>query len=269
MRHHLAALGLGLALAAAPALQAQGRHWHSGDDAELRRPSGVYVGGDFTYARPQGSFRDYVKEGFGGSGHLIFQPAARGPLGLRVDAGIVNYGNESKRVLLSPTIGGRITVRLNTSNDIAFFGVGPQLGIPDGRFQPYVNPFVGVAYLFTESSLESDYEEYQFATTNQDDATFSYGGRAGVYVPFSAGAVPVSLDLGVTYMNNGVAEYLRRGDIRDNPDGTITTFPSRSDTDLLSFHLGVSVGIPRSTHGHHGDCDCDRHGRRGRHGRRH
>lgn len=270
MRYHLAALGLGLALASTTRLAAQGRHWRD-DGAPFRRPSGVYVGGDFTYARPQGEFHDYVKEGFGGSAHVIFQPGARGPIGLRLDGGIVNYGNERQRVMLSPTVGGRITVDLNTSNNIAFFGVGPQIGLPDGRFQPYVNPFIGVAYLFTESSLGGDYDNYEFArTTNLDDATLSYGARAGVYVPISRGSVPVSLDLGATYMNNGEARFLRKGDIRDNPDGSITLFPSRSDTDLLNFHVGVSVGIPRSNHGHRDrDCNCGRDGRRGRHGRRH
>ena len=41
------------------------------------------------------------------------------------------------------------------------------------------------------------------------------------------------------------AEYLREGDIQDNPDGSITLFPVRSDTDLLTFHVGFSVGIAR------------------------
>ncbi|MBV9772500.1 MAG: hypothetical protein JO040_01035 [Gemmatimonadetes bacterium] len=261
MRYPIAALGLGLFLASTTSLAAQGRRWHPEDDgAPYRRASGVYVGGDFTYARPQGSFQDNVKEAFGGSAHVVFQPGARGPVGLRLDAGIVNYGNERQRVMLSPTIGGRITTELNTSNNIAFFGVGPQIGIPEGRFQPYVNPFIGVAYLFTQSSLSGEYDDYAFSTTNFDDATLSYGARAGVYVPISRGSVPVSLDLGATYMNNGEAEYLLKGDIRDNPDGSITLFPSRSDTDLLSFHVGVSVGIPRG-HGHRDDRG---HGRRGR-----
>ena len=34
-------------------------------------------------------------------------------------------------------------------------------------------------------------------------------------------------------------------DIEDNPDGSITLYPVRSDTDLLTFHIGFSVGITR------------------------
>lgn len=35
--------------------------------------------------------------------------------------------------------------------------------------------------------------------------------------------------------------------IRDNADGTITTFPSHSKTDQVTWHVGVSYTIPRIT----------------------
>lgn len=60
----------------------------------------------------------------------------------------------------------------------------------------------------------------------------------------------------VTYHNNGEADYLREGDIRDNFDVTITVFPVRSDTDLFSFQAGVTVGAGRG--GDKGR-DCRRH----------
>ena len=68
---------------------------------------------------------------------------------------------------------------------------------------------------------------------------------AGLYVPLRRGASPISLDLGATYRNAGRAAYLREGDIEDLPDGGIAIRPRHSDTDLLSFHLGVAVGISR------------------------
>jgi hypothetical protein len=40
-----------------------------------------------------------------------------------------------------------------------------------------------------------------------------------------------------------VATYLTRGDIVDNPDGTVTIYPNRSDADMLNFKLGVSVAL--------------------------
>jgi hypothetical protein len=163
---------------------------------------------------------------------------------LRVDASLLNYGHERQRVLLSPTIGGRIAVDLTTDNNIAFVGAGPQLGLPTGAVRPYVNGFVGVSYIFTESHVGGSSSGESFAsTTNYDDASFAYGGGAGVYVPLGHRRNPISLDAGVTYRHNGAAQYLRRGDIVDNADGSISVYPVYSETNLLTFHLGATIGL--------------------------
>ncbi|MDB4951284.1 MAG: hypothetical protein JWM27_3933 [Gemmatimonadetes bacterium] len=240
MRTRSAALLLGLAaLASAPAARAQ-------YEPSTREPTPWYVGGSLSYARPQGQFSRNVKEGFGADGHVIYRLSESGVVGLRLDGGFLVYGDEHQRVPLSSTVGGRVNVDLNTTNNIAFVGIGPQIGMPTGRLRPYVNGYAGVSYLFTESSLKGTGSGDAFASsTNYDDATFSYGGGAGLYVPFRGGPSPISLDVGVRYHNNGHARYLREGDITDNADDTITLHPHYSDTDLLSFHVGVSVGISR------------------------
>lgn len=225
-----------------------------------RRPSGFYLGGALALAQPQGEFDDFVDQGFGLGGHLLYAPRGS-QLGLRLDVGALTYGSERSSVPLSPTLGGRIRVDLTTSNNIAFAGLGPQLGVPDGRLRPYVNASAGVSYLYTESSVDGVDDNRDFArTTNFDDVTFGYGAGGGVYIPLRRGASPISLDAGVRYQNNGEAEYLREGDIRDNPDGSITLTPVRSDTDLFTAYLGVSVGIGRG--GERGrPRECRRRGR--------
>lgn len=249
MRFRLSLLAAAL-LAAPAALAAQ-------DDCDCddyedyydRRPTGGYAGATFTIADTRGEFSDYVDGGLGANLHYAHALDRDGWLALRVDGGFAIYGHERQRVPLSPTLGGRILVDLTTSNNIAWIGVGPQIGVPDGTLKPYLHGYAGYSYLATTSSVESaDYyydDEPYFTTTNFDDWSFSYGGGAGVYVPLRRGSQPVSIDLGVRYHNNGEAEYLREGDIRDNQDGTITLFPIRSDTDLLTFHIGISVGLVR------------------------
>jgi|TARA_B110000116_G_scaffold248616_1_gene241760 hypothetical protein len=37
--------------------------------------------------------------------------------------------------------------------------------------------------------------------------------------------------------------YLTEGDIVDNPDGSVTKYPKPSEADLLSFQLGVTLGL--------------------------
>lgn len=210
------------------------------------RPTGGYVNGGLALARTQGEFSDYVDGGIGFDLGYLHALDSEGWFALRVDGGMLIYGYETQRVPLSNTIGGRVLVDVNTSNNIAFIGIGPQIGVPDGRLMPYVNGYVGYSYIWTGSSVRGTWDHEPFAeTTNFSDGTFGYGGGGGVYVPLRGGASPVSLDLGVRYQNNGRAEYLRSGDIQDNNDGTITVYPVQSDTDLLTFRIGVSVGVTR------------------------
>ena len=211
-------------------------------------PTPFYAGGSFIITHPQGQFGEYVGTGFGGSGHFLFQPGATGVFALRLDAGFVNYGRETKRVPFSSTVGGRVSVDVSTNNNIALFSVGPQLMLPDGRFRPYVNGNIGLSYFFTQSSVDNIVGGEALAqTTNFSDMTFSYGGGTGVYIPLSRGLTAVSLDLGVRYVVNGETRYLREGSIEDGPNSTIIVTPILSETNFLSFQLGVTVRLPRST----------------------
>jgi hypothetical protein len=47
----------------------------------------------------------------------------------------------------------------------------------------------------------------------------------------------------VEYHGNGIAEYLREGDIVDFDDGSIQIFPNRTEANLLEFRVGVTFGI--------------------------
>ena len=211
-----------------------------------RYPTGGFAGGAFVYAQPQGEFGRQVQSALGGDLFYVHALDRAGLVGVRVGGGFLNYGYERARMPLSSTVGDRILVDLVTTNNIAFVGVGPQIGLPDGALRPYAHGFAGVSYLYTSSSLRGSSSGDPFAeTTNFDDATFAYGGGAGLYIPLRGGASPISLDLGATYTNAGQAAYLREGDIEDLPDGGIILRPRRSDTDVLSYHIGVAIGISR------------------------
>jgi opacity protein-like surface antigen len=108
-----------------------------------------------------------------------------------------------------------------------------------------VNGSVGFAYFATTSSVEgSNNDGDPFASdTNFDDATFAWTAGGGVQIRVAGGGKPVYLDFGARYHGNGEAEYLRKGDITDLPDGTVVLNPQRSDTNLWTIRVGVSVGI--------------------------
>lgn len=250
-----------LVLASAAAAQRRG---HQDDDWGRRSPTRVFAGGAFVYGNPQGEFSDYVDHAFGGSGHLLVRLA--GPLALRLEGNGLRYGSETRTVPLSPTLGGRILVDLETSNDLLFVGLGPQLALPDGRLRPYVNGLVGVNYLATQSYIRgTDDPGERFGDTRHfDDASFTYGAGAGVYIPVSRGRTPIALDVGAQFRRGGRTEYLVEGSVQDNPDGSLSFDPIRSDTDLVTFHVGVSVGVGRDRDHDHDDNDDGRDRRRRR-----
>lgn len=236
MRTHAALLCSALAFATASSAHAQ---------LEQPRPIRAIAGGGLVIAQPVGEFADFIDTGVGIGGQFVLRLDRAGVIGLRADGGFIIYGHEKKTACLSATVGCRIEVDVNTSNNIAYFNVGPELALPHGPVRPYVNGSVGVAYFATNSSASGHRSgSASFAeTTNFDDATFAWQAGGGVRVPLGLKRVPLFIDLGARYNTNGTAEYLREGDIEDQPDGSIVLNPQRSETNLLTFQVGVSVGV--------------------------
>ncbi len=243
MRPILPVLALIASLGLTPAATAQ-----TLDLRPAPRPARVFLGANVLGVQPLGDFADLIGKdaAFGFGGHLIYRLDRNGMLGIRVDAGAIIYGSERQRVCFSPTVGCRVELDVETNNNLALFGIGPQLMVPNGRFRPYVAGTLGLAYYFTESKVEGTRSNTPFAsTTNFDDPAFAYTGSAGLYIPIRRGPSPISIDLGVRYHHNGEASYLREGSIRDLPDGEIEFTTLTSDADIVMYQIGVSIGIRR------------------------
>lgn len=232
-----------MALTALPA----GAQWRDrGPDQEHVGPPRAWVGIALQGADPQGEFGALVDNGFGLEVEGRFPVALDGGFSLRVDGGFLVYGNERRDVCFPPPVGCRIGLELNTTNTIATLGVGPELAVP-GRVSPYINASVGLSYFVTSSSLDGadDFDDRDlFNTRNYSDLVTA--GRLGGGVRFQVGRIdrgPILVDIGAEYHRNGVARYLRRGDILDHPDGSITIFPNRTEANLVTFQVGVSFGL--------------------------
>ncbi len=202
-----------------------------------------FVGGTLVYAVPQGEFAQYVNQAWGVNGHAIYALDREGVLSIRADVGYLNYGNEHKRVPLSPTIGGRVLVDLNTTNNIFVAGIGPQLMVPNGMLRPYVAGAVGISYFYTQSEVGGTDGGTFASSTNFDDAALAWSAAGGVYIPVHQGRHPISIDVGMRYHWNGTTTYLKRGGITDGANNTIFVDPIRSRADFLVWHLGVSFGV--------------------------
>jgi hypothetical protein len=196
------------------------------------------------YGKPIGEFGDHVKQGIGLNfgGTLSIQPAS--PFAIQAEGGFLIYGSETNRVCFGGTVGCRVELDLTTTNTIAYGSLGPQLMLPVGRVRPYVNASIGFAYFSTSSELEGTNNSEPFAeSTNFDDLTFAWGSGGGLLIALRGGRTPILLDLGARYHANGEAEYLTEGDIEDNPDGTISFTPTRSETNLITYRIGVMIGV--------------------------
>ena len=176
----------------------------------------AWVGLSLVAADPVGEFGQLVDAGFGVAleGHI---PVTRnGALGLMMDAGIIVYGHERARICFNPPVGCRIDLDLNTSNNIVYMGFGPELAVPTGPIRPYVNATAGFSYFFTHSSLEGEYDDDFGGTNNYDDFVGSLTLGGGMRAEIKGGRSPIVLDFGLQYHRNGVADYLREGDIVDS-----------------------------------------------------
>jgi hypothetical protein len=225
------ALALACALIPAGSVSAQ----------EYSEPAG-YVGLSFVAGNPLGELDAFFDQSFGFELEGIWPMTEDRRLRLRTDLGMLIYGHE--RIAMCHPVGCRIGVDLTTTNNIFFFGVGPELALATGAFEPYVFGTMGLSYFATISSLSgpNEYRDY-FDTTNYDDIVMAFRFGGGARVRVHSGRRPVSLDFGVERHQNGIANFLTEGDILDNPDGSITLFPNRSEANLMTLRFGVSIGL--------------------------
>ncbi|HSU93940.1 MAG TPA: hypothetical protein VLI43_09540 [Gemmatimonadaceae bacterium] len=205
-----------------------------------RRSSGSFA---FIQSRPQGAFGRNVGRGYGVDGVYLFRLDDAGIWSIRVGAGIVSYGDESRRTTLSESVGGRVNVNVETNNYIVPMSIGAQLSRPAGLIRPYANAGIGGMAFFTESHLEGMNDERAFAsTTNHSSIAPSWTAGGGIFMPVYNGKTSVQLDLGMQYIGGGRARYLAPGSIRDLPGARISVTPLESATHLLIIRLGARIG---------------------------
>ena len=219
-----------------------------GQRPEHRRGPKAHVGIAFIAAEPVGELAAFFDQGFGAQLGVGIPIDDYGLFRIVGDLGLLVYGHERQSYCMSLPYGCRIGLDLTTTNNIAFGGLGPELALPLGVVEPYVRATRGFSYWFTNSWL-SGYDDDDFGnTTHHSDVVGAWRAAAGVRLRITNGSSPVSLDFAVERHENGIADFLTEGDIVDHPDGSISIFPNRGEADLMTFRVGVSIGIPRDRH---------------------
>ena len=208
---------------------------------ESRAPV-VYIDFAGLASNAVGEFGDLVDAGGGVNlSAKVFPLEDCRNFGLRADLGWVIYGSESVPSCISDPC--RVQANINTTNNIFYFGLGPEVILIRGRFEPYVYGTLGTSVFNTGSTLQGEYfngADTHFNTTHLNDWTFAW--RAGGGIRYGIWE-DLSVDFGVEHHGNGVADYLTKGDVIDGPDGKVSINPRRSEANLLTFRLGVALGL--------------------------
>lgn len=212
-----------------------------------------HFGGNLTLGFPQGEFGDNVENiGIGGTGVFAFN-FPQSPLAIGASIGFMIYGSETREEPWSMTIPD-VYVDVTTTNNILNGHLFIRIQPPQGAFLPYLDGLLGFNYLWTETSVKDQDEpgEDDIASTRHlHDIAFSYGVGGGVMFrvwqaveqePGSRALGSIYVDLGVRYLKGGEAEYLKEGSIIVE-DGSVYYDISKSTTDILTIHIGVTFAF--------------------------
>ena len=143
-------IGLGLLL------MAQGLDAQELPRALESRAPVVYIDFAGLASNAVGEFGDLVGAGGGVNfSAKVFPLEDSRNFGLRADLGWVIYGSESVPSCISDPC--RVQANINTSNNIFYFGLGPEVILIRGRFEPYVYGTLGTSVFKTGSTLQGEY----------------------------------------------------------------------------------------------------------------
>lgn len=204
------------------------------------------LGGDLILAQPRRELAEYISNGWGGNLNAMIRVEPEGLLHVRFDAGSARYGRDEQRF----AFGGR-DYTVTTTNNIDWFGFGPQVMAPGGWVRPYVNAGLSITRFRTTSVVSRRQFLEDEELGREDNASDFTTGRvfgAGFYVPFGLRS-PLALSFGGRYHFGGEATFVREEDVRDAPLDSSTFPASRSKADFIQWHLGLSFRLPRTVTG--------------------
>ena len=207
-------------------------------DESGRKPFAAGIA--FSVSEPKKDFRENVGKGYGVTGTFQYHVDRAGWFNLRFDGSYFEYGREKFQVPFSRNVGGRVLVDVATTNSIAGFAFGPEVGVPSGPVRPYLNAgFSGLLFRTVSSVGIGGGDGSSPSTINLSDFTGAWVVGGGLRVPLGGSVLPIELDLGVRYHRGGRASYLREGSIIDNPGGPATILPLTSRTPFIVYSVGV------------------------------
>lgn len=192
--------------------------------------------------QPVGDFKQHVNNAAGLQAHVLLRLDRHGRAAIRLQGGWLNYGHESQRSCLDTLPSCRVAVNVTTTNGILSLGVGPQFALPLGPLRTYGYGLVGVSRFATLSGIGGGIvPDIVAADENFGDAGLVWSGGVGLQLPVHQ---RTTIDVGVAYQGHGRRNYLIKGGLTDNPDGSLAFDIKRSHAALVAIRVGVTTAIP-------------------------
>ncbi|HEY0929857.1 MAG TPA: hypothetical protein VGE27_08040 [Gemmatimonas sp.] len=202
-----------------------------------------HVGLTADAGQPVGDFKRNVNNAAGATGHVLLRLDRSGQASLRLQGGWLNYGHESQRSCLGTAPHCRVAVNLTTANGIFSLALGPQFAVPLGRVRLYGYGLVGMSRFATLSGLGGGLvPDFVAADENFGDGGAVWTGGVGLQVPVHRST---SIDIGIGYERHGERDYLLKGGLTDQPDGSLGFDIQRSKANLYAIRIGLTTAIRR------------------------
>ena len=139
-----------------------------------------------------------------------------------------------------------LSVRVETSNQMAMFHGRLRAQRREGHVRPYVDALVGFNYISTTTSVDAD-EVCDNGSCDDDHGPTSttwcsvQAVEPGSTFGFGAAPHTARLDIGVRNLYGGEADYLTKSGILWGRD-PVGLEPHRSRTDMVMVYIGVAFG---------------------------
>jgi opacity protein-like surface antigen len=203
---------------------------HPADSSTVAIPR-WHVGVAADIGQPLGAFKQHVNNAVGLQAHVLLRLDRHGLTAIRLQGGWLNYGRESQRGCLGTTPSCRVAVDVTTANGILSLGVGPQFSLPLGPLRTYGFGLVGVSRSATLSGIGGGIvPDIVAADENFSDAGLVWSSGVGIQLPLHQS---ITIDVGVAYQGHGRRNYLIKGGLTDNPDGSLAFDIKRSNVASL------------------------------------
>jgi hypothetical protein len=205
------------------------------------------AGGFFSLAYPQNDFKKNIDNiGIGGSGQFAYR-LGQSPFLVGLVGGFWIYGSDTYETTLIPS--APVWVDVTTTNSIIAFDLLFRVQPQTGPVRPYLDLLGGFNWFNTSTSIKAQNDDEDIASSNNlNDAAWGWGFGGGLMFRVYNGTArgredgldAVSVDLGVRSMRGGEAEYMKEGGIEALDNGKFKYDIRKSETDLVTWHIGVN-----------------------------